>query len=264
MKRLLLLLLLLLLVAAALVGCPTGPVSFCEAQLRAQCQFFFRCCEDVERLSGNGGLLNYATSEDECFDRTRAVCQARSAASEDSIGLGRLKFDGDQANVCLAAFNTMRDTCDRGAAAHVAACDDTTAGLVKDGGACALDEECGRGGLCAVNRDNPDVNKDTGALEGKCTAPAAKGDACGDTPCERGLVCNVDAGGNGTCVDPPASGDPCATGQCATGLFCDLADGKCKDLKDDGTACTNAFECKTDVCVNALCGDGTCNGKKAQ
>ncbi len=241
-------------------ACPTGPTDYCEQQLKAACHFEFTCCKDKERIQGLGFFLPYVTSEGECVDRTKDICKTQEGSIEDSISLGRIQFNGDKAAECLDALSAATDSC-VASDGVVVACDEVISGLVKDGDTCSLNQECGNGGTCAIDSENPDVNKDTGATEGECQGPAAKGDDCGDVQCERGLVCDVGGNGQGTCKSAPEKGDDCIFGQCAAGLFCDTASNTCKNLKDDGDSCDTASECKTSSCTDNECGSGTCDGK---
>lgn len=237
-------------------ACPTGPVSYCEAQVRAECRFLFNCCKDDE-LVYQYARAAYAANEGECFDRMAPSCKTSSGGLDRSIGLGRLQFNGDKASTCANAAMAAADACDP-SLAYVIECSQVTLGLVKDGDDCAFSAECGNGGSCDGIDDN--VNEELGAVEGECTAPQPEGEDCSEKPCEDGLACTSDGSGDPTCEVPAGDGDDCASASCGFGLFCN-ADEECEVRRDDGDDCDDANECKTFTCTDGACGTDTCNGR---
>ena len=246
-------------------ACPTGPTSYCEARARAQCHFLFNCCEGDE-LAYQFYEAEYAANEGECYDRLAPSCKTQAGGMDRSIALGRLRFNGDKASACANAASAAADACDP-SLAYVVECGQVTIGLVEDGDECALSDECGNGGYCDdIEIGDPDVNDELGALEGKCVAPVPEGEDCGgegDGPCERGLACVADTGGDATCEAPPEEGDDCANGRCAYGLFCNT-DDECEARRNDGDDCDEDLggaECKTGTCDGGTCGSGICEGR---
>lgn len=246
------------------VSCPTGPVSTCEAILRAQCEFTFRCCDEEERVDGSApimlGSASYITSEAECVERTRGYCKLIGGANDDAMRLGRMTFDGEAANACLAAMNAARDQCNADLAYDAQRAGQPCSralgvGAVEPGDTCALQSECRLGGTCNIDGDDPDINEEEGALEGECADVADEGDDCSDIPCGTGLVCD-----NGECEPSPAEGDDCFGGSiCGPGLFCD--DGECTVPQGAGESCDSGFECLSSECDDGECaGDGVCDG----
>ncbi len=259
---------LVVVVAAAVplagFGCPDKPVSSCEAIMRAQCEFTFRCCDAEERLDGSApaGVTtgNYLTSEAECADRALGACKLFAGSSDDAVALGRMTFDGEAAGACLAGLNAARDQCDASLALMVQrpgqACSRALGvGAVEPGDTCAASGECRLGGSCVIDYEDPDVNEEEGALEGECADVGDDGDDCADRPCGTGLLCN-----DGTCEPMPADGDNCFGGAvCGPGLYCD--NGDCAIPKANGDDCEQAFECLSAECTDGECaGADVCNG----
>ncbi|OGQ22356.1 MAG: hypothetical protein A2138_10555 [Deltaproteobacteria bacterium RBG_16_71_12] len=244
-------------------GCPDKPISTCEAMMRAQCEFAFRCCDAEERLDGSApvGLAGgYVTSEGECVDRAIGACKLFAGVNEDSVALGRMTFDGEAANACLAGMNAARDQCDWSQAQLVQragqACSRALGvGAVEPGDTCATSAECRLGGTCEIDYEDPDVNEDVGAIEGECADAGDDGDDCTDRPCGPGLLCN-----DGECEPTPAEGDDCFGGAvCGPGLYCD--NNECTVPKNNGDDCEQSYECLSGECEDGECaGAGICNG----
>ena len=254
------------LAAAPMMGvaCPTGPVSTCEAMLRAQCEFSFRCCDAEERLEGPSfigvGTSNYVSTEAECVDRAVGLCKTFAGGTEDSVRLGRMSFQGDAASACLTALNAARDQCDASLALDARRAGQPCAlalgvGAVEPGATCASSSECRLGGTCIVDAEDPELNEEEGAVEGECAELADEGDDCGDLACGSGLVCD-----DGECAALPGDGDDCFAGSaCGPGLYCD--DGECAVPQVAGESCDSGFECLSGECDDGECaGDGVCDG----
>lgn len=246
------------------LSCPTSPVSTCEAMLRAQCEFSFRCCDAEERLDGSApsGTLggSYVTSESECAERSIGLCKAFAGGNDDSVRLGRMTFDGEAASACIAAINAARDQCDSSlmfdAQRSGQSCSRALGvGAVEPGDTCAAAGECRLGGSCVIDLEDPELNEEEGAAEGECVELADEGDDCATTTCGAGLVCD-----SGECEPLPAEGEDCFAGSaCAAGLFCD--DGECAVPKANGEDCDSAFECLSSECDDGECaGADVCNG----
>lgn len=246
-------------------GCPDKPVSSCEAMMRAQCEFAFRCCDAEERLDGSApigiGGGSYVTSEGECVDRSVGVCKVFGGSADESVALGRMTFDAEAANQCLAGLNAARDQCDSTLALLVQrpgqACSRALGvGAVEPGDTCAISSECRLGGNCVIDYQDPDVDEELGALEGECDDLGDDGDDCTSRGCGTGLLCNA-----GECEPMPAEGDDCFGGAvCGPGLYCD--NGECVIPKAPGESCEQSFECLSSACEDGECaGDGVCNGQ---
>ncbi len=112
---------------------------------------------------------------------------------------------------------------------------------------------------------------DGSARPGVCRAIAATGDACSAAPpfqlCATGASCDASSA---TCVAPTvadlAIGATCVDagynllGTCVSS-WCDvLGTRRCEPLRDDGTACTGADECRSGLCQTTCRPNDVCTG----
>lgn len=251
--------LLIALASIPLLGfsCQSGAVSTCEAQIRLQCEFAFRCCDDDERIENELSGPSYTNSEAECIERNLPICRAFFGQIDDAIALGRVQFNQENANACIEARTAARDECSRNISDDAEeACENLFEGLVDDGDACASSNECADGGSCDLS--DPDQNEELGANEGECVAPLKAGDDCtnADAECGPDLFCN-----GTTCQKLPGKRDACPDFVCQDGLFCN-ATGECEDQKDDGDDCDSSEECESFDCEEGVCGgDEICTGR---
>ncbi len=263
--RLLPLALLSVLLLSGFNACATDPIGLCEAQAKARCELAFQCCKDKERIENAAalGLQQYMNSEGECVDRLSGVCTLAAGGTNDSVNLGRTKFDVDKANACVDALNTARDACsinDFNAALVGDDCGSTLEGLVADGDDCANDGECADHGFCNLgDLSDPDVDKELGSLVGQCIGPSGDGESC-EAPrsCADGLECDFNTTPP-SCFTPPGAGDQCRNGACAEGLFCSFADNTCQTPPGGGQpcpdfVCADGFTCAFD----SAAGTDTC------
>ncbi len=218
------------LVLAGPFGCPISHVDTCEAQMRTMCEFQFRCCDVEERLTGTFASFPYVSSEGECIDRVSGYCKLLTAANDDAVAAGRLKFNSDKAKECVSALEEARDSCDLQALTDASSstaddpgpCAEISEGLVDEGDACASTAECaGEGSSCEIQNEDPDINEELGTRDGECVGPGGVGDDCESRACRNGLTCTYDgAASTYTCTELPGLGEPCPAYQCAEGLGC--------------------------------------------
>ncbi len=129
-----------------------------------------------------------------------------------------------------------------------------------NGSACTRAGMCSSGacadGVCCTSACAGDCNRcDLTASTGTCTvAPAGNGgksDATGVTPSCGAYVCSgASTGCPSTCT---------ADANCATGYFCN-ASGLCVPLLANGTACSRAAMCSSNVCADGFCCGSACPG----
>lgn len=252
-----LLVLLSTLALAGPFGCPVSHVDTCEAQLRATCEFQFRCCDTEERLTGILRSFPYVATEGECIDRIAGYCQMMSAANDDAVEAGRLKFNNDKAQECVSALQSAREECDLQAFTEASSatedergpCAEVNEGLVEEGDACASDAECAsEDSYCEIDFEDPDINEELGTRDGECVGPAGEGDNCDDRPCQDDLACTFDgATGESSCLALPGLGEPCPNFQCDDGLGCGYdtatAEYRCQQPAGLGESCAEGGLC---------------------
>jgi hypothetical protein len=183
------------LALVALAGC--GGIPFDElrdANLDALCDFAVRCGQFPDAAA------------------CRAYYEQRliiSPSLEAAIDAGKIEYDEDAAEDCLAAIaDASCDPSARSARIPAEACSDVYSGTGGMGAACAFDEECAS--------DN-------------CMVP----------PCQ--MACCL-----GTCgarIPTVAVGQSCANAGCGHEAFCDIVDDLCKALKPTGATCMVGDEC---------------------
>lgn len=215
----------------SVAGCKPGAQDLCERYAVSTCRFHYQCCNASERsrIGGIGGQSQHST-EAECVEvLTHAICTALAGYS-DAEQNGRIQWDGAKQNECLQPFEEAASTCDAETflAFQVGGenCEfsDIATGLVEDGDTCFITDECADDeARCAP--DQPD-DPDEQLISAK-----------------------------GTCTPPPGTGDECPDFICRDGLYCDAAQDPrvCAPLLGDGDACTNGFECLSQVCSVDVC-----------
>ncbi len=246
---------------------------WCGAWAQATCALWTQCPLAV-------GGQNLA----QCQQNLQKECQG-SAALDQALAAGRIKFDAAKAAQCLeglqktscpALYQAM--TSQPGAA--VAACAQVLVGQQPAGAACTHVGECAAGAQCVFGASCPGkcqawskVNQPCSAQApcepgvatcsgGSCAALAsAVGGKCIDYQCALPLYCNV---ATGTCAQLGLADAPCtASGQlCWAGLTCFAPAGQsgtCKPLGVKGSACLSHANCNPLGPQGALlCIGGTC------
>jgi hypothetical protein len=214
------------LLGLALAACesdadPGGDTGSVDGLLRAGgaslCGRIFECCPD-------GTLL--FPQESDC----EASYDDFGQFLDDAVSAGRLAYDPNAADSCLASFQrgVESSACDD-LGAHLdlqgtVACGSTFSGQVAEGESCTLY----RTGGVAVGAD---------------------------ILCASGLTCVRQ-----TCVHALAEGDACeaAADACAKPLAC--RDGHCARLAANGAACTRDADCESHRCS----ADQKCEAKQAE
>jgi len=246
---------LVLVTGASAVGCNNGPstIEFGDLSGRfgtSYCSYATRCGATAvfETLLLHSTITN-------CSAQTGTyLANTQFAQYQEAIDRGTLAYDGNRAAQCLAAFDGL--SCDPGAiGSQPAACDETFIGMVADGGACTISEECGTHSTCVG----------AGASCGMCTHTPQLGEAC-TSSCATNAYCSM-----GTCVARVASGGACTAtiaSQCAAGLSCQAMTCTTTTRAAAGQPCGNGG-CQTGL-VCAFTGtatmcraprtDGTCQG----
>lgn len=262
--------------ALGAVGCNNGPepIELGDLTTRigaAYCDYAARCGTQTALVVG---LLH--TSVSSCGSQTATyLANTQFARYQEAIDQGTLAYDANQAATCLSSFQSL--SCDPTALSGApAGCDATFTGLVADGGACSLDEECHSGSTCVTSGTGCGVCTRTPAIGQPCTSACARGAYCNGGTC----AAQVAAGGactapgacvvgtsctSGTCQAPTlgAAGMPCGTGGCQTGLVCAFSGAMtmCRAPRTDGTC--QGLLTGSDCPANQICSagvgmDGTC------
>jgi hypothetical protein len=126
-----------------------------------------------------------------------------------------------------------------------------------EGGACASQDECDPGLLCAVVGFTP--------LRQQCLKPRPPGASCtvGQRDCTRGTYCKSAAqlpGDVGTCVAWPQSGACDAVGLVepygCLGRWCNT--GTCTDFTPEASPCTSPLECAPGATCNTFATPAVC------
>lgn len=87
--------------------------------------------------------LTYGATSDACIAMTTPRFEAKSAQVQASVDAGRIRYHADAAQVCLNALAGL--TCSQRwapADSPVPACEETFVGMMRDGRACEIDEDC--------------------------------------------------------------------------------------------------------------------------
>lgn len=217
---------------------PSGPAveEFGALKRAADCERQVRC-----------GLFSTA---DACI---RATIDPVSRDIVAAVNEGLIKYNGAQADACIAALMVRSCNATSEQVRLDGACARVFTGAVADGEACAYDAEC-ISGTC----NEPSCTRDMCCM-GTCQptyVDAAIDSACGrDADCVSGAFCGTDKlchalGG----VAAECRGD----NECAFGLACigatELQAGRCRDLPAIGEQCPYQ-RCAE---IGATCKDGTC------
>jgi hypothetical protein len=193
----------LVAVAASLGGCPSnppGPIVPADVPLADLPSYLApEICAVYGECGGPVVAIVYGTGAD-----CEAQLEARFADDElgtieDAIAAGSIAYHGELVGDCIAALEAAG--CNLGNPFET--CEAIFEGLVPDGGACELNEECGASSYCAIS----------GACPGACQARVASGSTCTDSAgCLPGLSCT-----GGTCRTPAGEGAACGG---TTGVSC--------------------------------------------
>ncbi len=200
-----------------------------------------------------------------------------------------MAFDGRAAARLIARFEDAASTCN--IPPLVASVQSLLSPHLREGDRCVDDRECPAELACIPDStDAIEVRhcKAPAQVEGApclaeahcspdfgCRAPdgtatgtcdkAQLGERCIDMPCITGLLCKMEYSVATACVVPGTLGAPCTrvigfTG-CAEGFYCredPLSNETCGERTADGTTCTNADSCRSNVCVLTSSVSGQC------
>ena len=188
------------------------PVEFRDAL----CRYLVKC-GDVENI-------------ETCRKVDIGITIGLSTSKRAAIDMGKTKYDGAAAQKCFDALAGR--SCDptiESSRVLPDACRDLAQGTLRDGAACAFDNEC-RSEECNV--PDCDMACCTGACVGDAAPARAKlGESCEIADCEDKLYCDRDAA---MCVAlKPADAFCAVTAECAFGLGC-LSTGTCAVLPGPG------------------------------
>jgi hypothetical protein len=271
---------------AFLSGCPNGhgtiPLDDLDDQLAdATCDYAERCTSStLGRFLAAGGDCRgtYGPLVGEQF-----LAQIRAG-----ISAGTVAYHGDLAGQCLDEFASL--SCQSLTLTGPSVCNQVFEGLVADGQACNIEQECGLASTCDTTgamgcprgtcRHIAQLGEACAAAagmgcdgnlrcaSGTCVRYAAEGETCtaSGSECGGGLVCNATSG-SGTCTTPPlaSEGESCGSSGCASGLVCAFSgtgftcsprrtDGTCRYVSGLDGDCT-----APEVCTGATStADGTC------
>lgn len=209
---------------------------------KTECQKQFDCCMGSDLVSQEGG--NY-TDEAGCEQfETGEIQGIVQEFIQPAIDQGKLVYRGDILGACLGEISSA--SCEVAFGDNVdSQCNATLQGKVADGGAC--DQNLGNNecisGICE---------------SGVCIEPVALGGACPNfEPCVPGSQCFCDINASCTCMPFATAGQSCQTASCGGGSFCDATNDICTPFQPNGAACTEDFECQSDMCTS---NDGTTAG----
>jgi hypothetical protein len=186
-----------------------------------------------------GNYPDEATCESATF--TELQVQAEAAA-------GKVKYDGEAAASCLAAYGALGCSASEVGAASssvVETCSHVFTGTIVNGGACLIDQEC------ASQSCNLSACDGASCCLGSCQAQIALGGDCSSAGavCAGGTFCKPGISGGALCAAPIAPGQACddASDLCAPGTFC-LATSlggptTCAKLPAEGASCSSAGAC---------------------
>jgi hypothetical protein len=203
----------------------------------------------------------------------RASCEASVSIdlrqNQADVDAGRLKYDGNAAASCIAAFESTSglggcSVTTSLSASEPAACQRIFTGAVAMGGTCFQSIEC-QSQSCDLSA----CTGTTACCAGSCILPVTPLAAAIGTPCSTqvssacvdGAFCqSAQAGGaTGICTAKLGAGQPCTSivGQCASGLVCLDGSGVCGKLPAEGEACSATGRCdlENDYCdpTTGLC-----------
>lgn len=175
-------------------------------------------CLDIERAR----LLH----EDRCSNRLqwsgpleRALLASRRTCEMLVVAPGTV-FDRAHSEACVAAlataacFGPLPQACEPN-------------GTLREGGACAFDDQCARGFYCHTETQPCGTCRRKVRLDEPCSV---------SVQCERGLQCVLGMG----CRRAKLLGEECWRGECAAGLHCPVSRGKpstCRQRAGEGQPC---------------------------
>lgn len=225
-----------------------------QSLLETVCEGLYECPEQQSPV-----FVLFAgrfADKQECLNRGSDLLDFEPLGAETRAALaeGRLVYNQDKAEQCLAAFDTS--TCPNleqiGTITETGVCSEIYTPQQAEGDACVADDECVTG-FCDFSATNE--------CYGNCAlepAPVGEGESCSNAPCADGLVCVTKSDFSGEeCVQRGGQqvGENCSfgSGACADGLVCGL--GSCTEiptLKADGESCNLDDELCTPgfVCAN--------------
>ena len=227
--------------------------SFSTEYSNLLCSGLSECC----------GALDKPVDAAQC----KQLFQFQQAGLQKGIDDGKMTFDGDRADACLAAVRASDfDFC--GQNDGPPACDQVVKGQVAAGEACDDDSECARpaGGdaSCEIGGDSDAgkcVQEKRGtageACYGTCEAEGSSTTCSGfgeeptnfiKVQCFRndGLRCDTETK---KCLALAAAGGECNSDEaCESGLRCDFTDSKCVVLTATGGDCQANDECLAGFC----------------
>jgi hypothetical protein len=159
-------------------GGPAVPYEDAREELvRAGCQKLLHCCSSAElEIVGDHSSGPFA-DQASCELQIDATLDRLFFDLDESVGAGRIGYDGARVRECVdAALTCEPDNL------YGARCDGAFVGKVAPGGRCALDNDCAGGGWCQGVGG-------TGAADGRCAERPAAGEACPDLVCAEGNYC---------------------------------------------------------------------------
>jgi hypothetical protein len=219
---------------AALVSFSLAVVLSCSSESIPLSEFDSRATKTLcDREVRCGNYPDEASCESATFSELQI--EADTAA-------GKVKYDGEAAASCLAAYGSLG--CSASAAGPASpslneTCSHVFTGTIANGGACLIDEECAS--------QSCDLSTCGGAAccLGACQAQIALGGGCSavGAACVQGTFCKVGSSGGAICTAPLALGQACdgASDRCAPGTFClgtsTGASTTCATLPAEGASC---------------------------
>lgn len=263
---------LVLAITVSLAGCPSDPggvpanvplADLPGVLAPAMCGIYADC-------GGPVVTLVYGNEADCAAQLAARFSDGEIGTLQAAIDAGNIAYHGDLVGDCIAALNAAG--CALGNPFET--CEGIFEGLVDDGGACELNEECGDGSYCAIS----------GACPGACQARVMSGATCSSSDgCQPGLVCT-----SGSCRAPAGEGAACegttgvscsnigltcagsdgaTAGTCAqlasffSGAVGEICDPDMEDLCDEGISCafdgldgtSPRFRCVARVAAGAAC-----------
>lgn len=212
---------------------------------------------DVARLESYSARLLALVS---CDDPTSHL-RATTTAFANAIASGRMKYDAEKAVQCRTLGRTNATTIDPESLQDsqgyiIEPCRDVLVGLVQQGAACDIHEECAEGLYCKGGSAD--------SCGGVCQPRVPINGPCSPVRdlCVLEASCKVDAATSAfKCVARKPVGSDCQNARdCAAGLKC--AEAKCVVPVPEGASCTvpasSSDECEDGLnCVGAA-GSATC------
>jgi hypothetical protein len=233
--------------AAATLSCDSSSIdvnasegTFCEVVSEVVCRDLYQCCTESQIESFL--MVTDPRTEDQCRQDVAKSCGVATATLQFSANAGRVKFDAQVADTCLAALLAPSSCTTVGSdLPWVAACMTSPwTGTVADGGTCFFNFDCGSASTCTPAQ--------------VCKALPGVNQACPTGVCAPGLFCN------GVCTAQGGVGSACtADEECMSPLFCNttLAMPVCATKVAGGGACESSQECESGQCSPGTCGSGT-------